>query len=204
MPAKNFFPTSLWSAALGSASSRLNRDLLDEAYKFRKIDEAGRRWSRENYFGGYTSYSSISDLPFRSSTFEQLKRKIDPQVKAFARYLDMELGRGKLEMKSCWINIMGGGCHHSFHLHPLSAISGTYFVQVPKGGGALKIEDPRMAAFMGSPPRSAKAQERNARFVSISPKAGQVLLFESWLRHEVPANQGADERVSISFNYDWV
>ena len=30
-----------------------------------------------------------------------------------------------------------------------------------------------------------------------------VLLFESWLRHEVPPNPVRAERVSISFNFNW-
>ncbi|MGH9480214.1 MAG: putative 2OG-Fe(II) oxygenase [Terriglobales bacterium] len=34
-------------------------------------------------------------------------------------------------------------------------------------------------------------------------EAGNVLLFESWLRHAVSANSVAGERVSISFNYSW-
>jgi uncharacterized protein (TIGR02466 family) len=33
--------------------------------------------------------------------------------------------------------------------------------------------------------------------------AGNVILFESWLRHEVSANPVAEDRVSISFNYNW-
>ncbi len=33
--------------------------------------------------------------------------------------------------------------------------------------------------------------------------AGTVLLFESWLRHEVPPNPVRAERVSISFNFNW-
>jgi len=33
--------------------------------------------------------------------------------------------------------------------------------------------------------------------------AGQVVLFESWLRHEVPSHPTAAERVSVSFNYNW-
>jgi uncharacterized protein (TIGR02466 family) len=37
----------------------------------------------------------------------------------------------------------------------------------------------------------------------IPAAAGNVVLFESWLRHEVPPNPVAAERVSISFNYNW-
>jgi len=31
-----------------------------------------------------------------------------------------------------------------------------------------------------------------------------VILFESWLRHEVVSNRVDAERISISFNFNWV
>jgi uncharacterized protein (TIGR02466 family) len=37
----------------------------------------------------------------------------------------------------------------------------------------------------------------------VPAKAGQVVLFESWLRHEVPPNPSSADRVSISFNFSW-
>jgi uncharacterized protein (TIGR02466 family) len=40
-------------------------------------------------------------------------------------------------------------------------------------------------------------------FIYVSPAVGDVLLWESWLRHEVVMNQSEDERVSVSFNYRW-
>lgn len=61
-----------------------------------------------------------------------------------------------------------------------------------------------MVGFMASPPRKENAQERNQRFVELKPQAGHLVLFESWMRHEVPQNQSSTERISISFNYDWV
>lgn len=61
-----------------------------------------------------------------------------------------------------------------------------------------------MVGFMASPPRKNNAQERNQRFVELKPQEGHVVLFESWMRHEVPKNQSDGERISISFNYDWV
>jgi uncharacterized protein (TIGR02466 family) len=90
---------------------------------------------------------------------------------------------------------MPAGVVHSLHLHPTSFISGTYYVQVPKGAGALKFEDPRLSKMMAAPPGRA--------FVSVPARAGDVILFESWLRHEVPPARYAGERISISFNYAW-
>ena len=40
-------------------------------------------------------------------------------------------------------------------------------------------------------------------FVTVAPSPGTVLLWESWLRHEVPAGAGKGDRISVSFNYRW-
>ena len=91
------------------------------------------------------------------------------------------------------------------------------------GGGAWKLRrrPPRaIAAAAGSasrrwpptarsggsraaPPRLAKARPQNRPWFVIPAEAGNVVLFESWLRHEVPPNPVVAERISISFNYNW-
>ena len=56
---------------------------------------------------------------------------------------------------------------------------------------------------MAAPPRRANARPELKPWITIPAQAGHVVLFESWLRHEVPPNPVAGERVSISFNYNW-
>jgi uncharacterized protein (TIGR02466 family) len=56
---------------------------------------------------------------------------------------------------------------------------------------------------MAAPPRKATARKANRPWVTMPASQGQVVLFESWLRHEVPPNPAAGERISISFNYSW-
>ena len=198
MSLKSLFPTQIWTTRLAPAkASKLNRQLSAEAYAFREMDSSGQKWSRRNYDAGYTSYGTITDLPYRSPSFAGLKKIIDLEVKKYLKALRIAPPSGRIEMSTCWVNIMGRHCHHSFHLHPLSVISGTYYVQVPKGAGTFKIEDPRLGLFMGRP-----CQDNP--FWSFEPKPGALLLFESWLRHEVPANQSEKDRISVSFNYDWV
>ena len=51
------------------------------------------------------------------------------------------------------------------------------------------------------PLRRADAPEDARTFVYAEPAAGSVFLWESWLRHEVPAGRARSERISISFNY---
>ena len=54
-----------------------------------------------------------------------------------------------------------------------------------------------------APPRRADAPETLRPFVYLRPEPGTVLMWESWLRHEVPAGQAKAERISVSFNYGW-
>ena len=56
---------------------------------------------------------------------------------------------------------------------------------------------------MAAPPRRTDAREEMRNFIYVKPAVGDVLLWESWLRHEVVMNQSEDERVSVSFNYRW-
>ncbi|WP_413944765.1 2OG-Fe(II) oxygenase family protein [Bdellovibrio sp. HCB-162] len=202
---KTLFPTFIYYSPLKSRGlAELNKDLKTEALKFAEIDEEGQIWSRKNYKGGYTSYGSISSLHKVSSTFEELEKEIDKHVRKFVKHLEMDINPKELKMTSCWVNVMPTDVIHTMHLHPLSVISGTYYVQTPKNCSSLKFEDPRMDSFMASPPRKHNAKDHNQRYYSLDPKEGHVVLFESWLRHEVPKNDSNKERISISFNYDWV
>ena len=78
---------------------------------------------------------------------------------------------------------------------------GTVYVLVPKGSGALKLEDPRLSRMMAAPARRADAPAEFQPFIYAEPKAGTVFLWESWLTHEVVPSKAKTDRISISFNY---
>jgi uncharacterized protein (TIGR02466 family) len=166
-------------------------------------DAAGRAWSKAHGYGGYTSYASLDDLPRRASVFGELKSKLDRHARVFAKDLAFDLGAGRLKLDSLWVNILKPGAAHSGHIHPHSVISGTVYVSTPKGASALKLEDPRLPLMMAAPPRAPDAPEDARAFVYLTPQPGTLFMWESWLRHEVPANQARTDRISISFNYGW-
>ncbi len=204
MTIKSYFPTHIYSEKVeASAKSKLNKELLIEAYQLQKVDKAGANWSKTNYVGGYTSYSSYSELHRLSSTFMEFEKKIDKHVKKFSKFLEYDLHDGTLYMSECWINIMPANTTHSMHIHPLSVISGTYYVKTPKNCSDIKFEDPRADKFMAAPPKKEKHSDKNKAYISHAAKAGNVVLFESWLRHGVEASLIKDDRISISFNYNW-
>ena len=204
MSVQSFFPTRIYAAPLQRQPWKpFNDRLLLECLQMRHDDVAGQRWSSKNYPGGYTSYGSVSRMQQISPTFALLEKRLARHVKKFAAALEFDLADRPLVMTDCWVNIMPHRTAHSLHLHPNAVVSGTYYVATPKGCAGLKFEDPRMSKFMAAPPRLPKTSDANRLYVTYPAEAGKLLLFESWLRHEVVANPVKSERLSISFNYDW-
>jgi len=204
MRVQALFPTYVYCAPLQRKGIReLNRELIKETAQIVDYDIPGQKWSRQNYRGGYTSYGSMDKLHQFSSTFMDLEAKLNRHVAAFAKQLDYDLEDRPLVMTDCWVNVMPEHAVHGLHIHPTSTISGTYYVKTPKGCSSIKFEDPRLANMMAAPPRKPDARRENQQFIEYPAEAGNVVLFESWLRHEVAANPTKSERVSISFNYNW-
>ena len=194
------FVSKLYRAALAEAAL-LNRDLAKACRAIAAGDEAGRLWSREHGYKGYTSYASLDDLPTRDPAFALLKRELDKHAAAFARALHLDLGGKRLKLDSIWINVLEPGGVHTGHIHPMSILSGSYYIETPSGSSALKLEDPRLPMMMAAPPRLEDAPQDERAFVYVTPKAGEVLIWESYLRHEVPMNGAKRPRISVSFNY---
>ena len=199
MTVRSLFATRFYEGDLDAPA--LVAELEESCRMLAEDDEAGRRWSRAHGYRGYTSYASLNDLPNRDPRFAELVRRLNRHVAAFARDCAMDLGGRRLKLDSLWVNLLKPGGAHSGHIHPHSVVSGTIYVAVPPGSGALKLEDPRLPMMMAAPPRLPDAPENLRTFVYADPAPGRVFLWESWLRHEVVPGTGKGDRISVSFNY---
>lgn len=198
MSVRSLFITQLYEAEIGDEAL-----LAELAHSIRSLaadDEAGQRWSKEHRYTGYTSYASLNDLPKRDPAFADLAKLLGKHASAFAKDCAFELSR-KPRLDSLWVNLLRGTGHHSAHIHPHSMISGTLYIEVPKGSGAIRFEDPRLPMMMAAPTRLSEAPEELRPFVTIEPRPGLLLLWESWLRHEVMPAAAKGDRLSISFNF---
>jgi uncharacterized protein (TIGR02466 family) len=198
MPVRSLFATRLYEADLGQEA--LLSDLAHSIRSLAQDDEAGRRWSRDHGYAGYTSYASLNDLPRRDPAFADLAKLLTRHATKFAQECAFDLAR-KTRLDSLWVNLLKGGGHHAGHIHPHSIISGTLYVEVPNGAGAIRFEDPRLPLMMAAPTRRQDGPQDLQLFVTVEPRSGLLLLWESWLRHEVLAGSGKAERLSISFNF---
>ncbi|MFD3190433.1 2OG-Fe(II) oxygenase family protein [Sedimentitalea sp. HM32M-2] len=201
---ESLFVTRLYRAALSEHAPAIDAaELETSCYSIAEDDEAGQDWCEENGYPGYTSYASLTDLPWRFPIFTDLVKVLDQHVAAFAADLQFDLDGRELKLEDIWINILPEGGMHASHIHPHSVISGTTYVSMPGGASALKLEDPRSARMMAAPTRIKDARRELQPFIYVKPVVGEVMLWESWLRHEVPMNMAEEERISVSFNYKW-
>ncbi|WP_172296318.1 TIGR02466 family protein [Pseudoruegeria sp. HB172150] len=201
---RSLFATRLYQARLSDLGSSVDPDELEAScYSIAEDDEAGQEWCAANDYPGYTSYASLTDLPWRFPIFGVVVECIDAHVAAFADDLGFDLGDKALKLEDLWINILPEGGTHGSHIHPHSVISGTTYVAMPEGTSALKLEDPRLPMMMAAPVRKKDVREELKSFIYVEPTVGDVLLWESWLRHEVPMNMAEEDRISVSFNYAW-
>jgi uncharacterized protein (TIGR02466 family) len=201
---ESLFVTRLYRAALSEFDNAPTPEDLEAAcFSIAEDDEAGQVWSEENNYPGYTSYASLDDLPWRFPVFADLVKVLDQHVAGFVDDLEYDLNGKEIKLDSLWINILPPGGTHASHIHPHSVISGTTYVSMPDGASALKLEDPRSGRMMAAPARKADARRDMQGFIYMAPDVGDILLWESWLRHEVQLNMADEERVSVSFNYGW-
>ena len=100
-----------------------------------------------------------------------------------------------------WANINSEGAYNRVHTHANSFFSGTYYIKTPAQSGALIIHDPRPGVHIKMPKRrEGNLSKQLWSQVFFQPQAGQMIIFPSWLWHEVQPNPTKEPRISVAFN----
>jgi uncharacterized protein (TIGR02466 family) len=110
MAMRSLFVTKLYEADLGDDD--LLAELAHSICSLAREDEAGRRWSKEHCYAGYTSYASLNDLPKRDPAFRELSKLLTRHAANFARESAFDPAR-KPRLDSLWVNLLKSGGHHS-------------------------------------------------------------------------------------------
>ncbi|MGB0133103.1 putative 2OG-Fe(II) oxygenase [Dokdonella sp.] len=133
-------------------------------------------------------------------------RKLFAMIGEINGYTNEELY--KLESQThAWFHVTRRNGRFTAHNHPMASWSGVYCVDpgqhdadVPDSG-VLHFQNPHQQAAMFRDP--ANRQMLEAYTMSgrnIHLKAGELVLFPSWMFHEVFPFQGEGERVTVAFN----
>ena len=113
------------------------------------------------------------------------------------------LYQNKLEIVNHWININGPDSYNVLHDHPMSDLSGVFYINVPENSGYIYFENPqnfKAHAEITSYTMEASQQMQQHIQKYIKPIEGLLLVFPAHLKHGVLPNQSNEDRISVSFN----
>jgi len=157
------------------------------------------RANRDNNTSPNLSHTEML-RPADSPLFVEAARLITPKLVDFGSQLFGErMGWGLKEM---WVNVLKTGGHQAMHNHANSFISGVvYLTPTHPSAQTVFMKSPGGTDFLfkndhaGTTPTPYSAD----KWISPTPKAGDLILFPSYLMHAVPPNQG-ERRITMSFN----
>jgi uncharacterized protein (TIGR02466 family) len=108
-----------------------------------------------------------------------------------------EVGRaGAFELQS-WVNLHDRGGFNFLHMHEAALLSGSFYLTVPNGSGALAFRDPRAGVLHGVIKGSVPNGHAD---IKLKPSTGLLVLFPSWMEHYVEPHESDEPRICIAFN----
>jgi uncharacterized protein (TIGR02466 family) len=192
-----FSPLAVFEVADAAA---LNARLVAEALARRASSPGLQRSNRRGWHSEDDLFSR--DEPGAQALCDHIVDAVSHLTEQVSPHFDLDGHDLQLEG---WINVLADGGLNAPHDHPGWVWSGCYYAQVPDdvsgpasaGEGAIEFLDSRTNV-------RTLTVDGAACFASkyrVQPRAGQLLIFPSWLRHWVEPHHAADAlRVSIAFN----
>lgn len=188
------FPSMVWFADI-DGSAALNDALVKHITHIRKELKSTKR---SNEMGWHSPTNLHND-----EGFAELCACIDGMSGTVAASMNMRNDR-RLAIESFWVNINPKFAYNALHDHPQSMLSGVYYVRADDQSGCLRFRDPRAAKRMNPWPVGPddKTDQRHWDRVNYKPQPGRLIMFPSWLEHDVEPNMSDEDRISISFNLE--
>jgi len=189
---QSLFTTPLWrlqwpvslSKSLGRIATQVEADVSS--------GDINSGLNKSNFLGAQSHR-----CPLRESPYLQ-----DVERKALLGMFRSVLPLKNNFMVVTWMNCSSVGSHNTAHVHPGAEISGVFYIAVPPGSGQIVFRDPRPQSEMSRlHTKDGKIFKSLAPRFSVSPSVGNLLLFPSWLMHQVEPGTGQEGlRISMAFN----
>ena len=138
--------------------------------------------------------------PGEDAELDAVVHQIGPHLQAFGQLLFGEKLRWLV--KELWVNVLQAGGSQGLHNHANCFASGVLYL-TPCDTSACTVFARSMGgsefAFRNTHAGTQPSAFNAEKWVAPPPNPGDLLLFPSYLLHEVPVNQGA-ERITLAFN----
>ena len=186
-----FFSTPVWIDQINNFES-INSELKNYIYQEQEKDPDDVKKSN---FKGWHSES----FDLKNENLKNFINEISKNIGAAVNDMGWDLEAQIVKITNMWAIINKNKAFNERHHHGNSALSAAYYVKAENNAGNIVFFDPRQANVFHHPV-AKKANDLNGQIKSITPKAGTLVLFPSYLEHKVEENLSDEERIVVSFN----
>ena len=186
-----FFSTPVWIDQINNFES-INSELKNYIYKEQEKNPDGVKKSN---FNGWHSKS----FDLKNENLKNFINEISKNIGVAVNDMGWDLEAQIVKITNMWAIINKNKAFNERHHHGNSSLSAAYYVKAENNAGNIVFFDPRQANVFHHP-SAKKANDLNAQIKSITPKAGTLVLFPSYLEHKVEENLSNEERIVVSFN----
>jgi uncharacterized protein (TIGR02466 family) len=168
-----------------------------------------KKSKEENLFGvvkpgfkstltGYSADKSKNCFPQGNETMELQQDMVNAATK-LATFMGYTGDKYAPSITRFWLNEMGSDTAHPPHSHCGYHFSGCIYVDVPDNSGNIVFSSYR-ERYDYLHMEVEQYTVFNANTWGFTPKEGQLFLWESWIRHSVPATPFEGVRRSVAFD----
>jgi uncharacterized protein (TIGR02466 family) len=147
--------------------------------------------------GGWHSDTIFNNAPI---AHQDLVYQINQLLVEIHKYMGFK-SNSTPSIKHSWYIVNGPGHYNKKHLHFNSLYSGAFYVNIPDGdsGDIIFYRDNLSQGFINEN-NIENYNNMNSSSASYKPETGMLLIFPSWMEHEVTANLTSSNRIVFSFN----
>ena len=170
-----------------------------EEKEIEKIIKEGMHMTSGN---SSSNNSHIFDSPYFSvnGNLEKIKQFCEQQLKIYVEELIIPKEEIELYITQSWLNITKPGEFHHQHSHSNSILSGVFYISTEEGD-SITFTDPNFDLKHVLKIEPKEFNVWNSSICSSPSITNELILFPSWMIHQVEPNEKATtDRISISFN----
>ena len=189
------FPDPIFHCKLENYK-QINKELLNYILELQKKDKKGN--NRSNRGGWHSPNFDIVNpgppIDFINSFKVFLKHIIEDEI-------GWEYVPNKQRIVAMWAIINKKNSYNVKHNHQNCYLSSDYYIKKPENSGDITFYDPKEVKTYRFP-EVERNTSYSAESITVKPKEGDLLIFPSYLYHDVGVNLSDEERVVVSFNID--
>ena len=130
--------------------------------------------------------------------FAELGQLLAGELIEFAKHTGVYLPNNNVFIKNMWVNIFERNCSTDVHVNPNSLFSGVYILKAPTDSAKIVFDSPAAEKMISVPIN--EDNEYNMENVSYTPQEGQVIIFNSNLRHRDLLHTLDDSKITLNFS----